>query len=139
MSNILKAGKYFITDLCYVVPDNQWDEVCDAFDVAEDKNEVIINFKGVYILKTAWGDGEYVITRRGFSCGSFCVDSGTFAVIPEKFILDNQYNANESLGTWVNVDVDCKLTVYVKGHVGFNEYDINTIGDSDYGYDGDDE
>ena len=61
-------AKYVIGDLCNCLSDNEWEAFCNR-DVIPD---------GVYIFRTAYGDGTY-IGSDGFAYG---VDSGTIGICP---------------------------------------------------------
>jgi hypothetical protein len=77
----MKAGKYWIGDLCYVM-ESDWREVCQktssssATDVSEGEFELDDGTKFA-MLNTAYGDGIYYDQNgRGYS-----VDSGTIGCI----------------------------------------------------------
>lgn len=87
---MMKAGKYWIGDLCYVMHE-EWDEVC-AITMSHDEC-----LKGEFTLKngvtfamynTAYGDGCY----DGFS-----VDSGTIGCVLLEDI--DVSNANNCIGS----------------------------------------
>ena len=61
-------AKYVIGDLCNCLSDDEWEAFCNR-DVIPD---------GVYIFRTAYGDGTY-IGSDGFAYG---VDSGTIGICP---------------------------------------------------------
>ena len=61
-------AKYIIGDLCNCLSDDEWEAFCNR-DVIPD---------GVYIFRTAYGDGTY-IGSDGFAYG---VDSGTIGICP---------------------------------------------------------
>lgn len=72
--------KYYIGDLCYVIEDDNWSEVCDlSFDPLNEPGDMLQLEDGrqFFILDTAYGDGCY--------CGTdgkvYCVDSGTIGAI----------------------------------------------------------
>lgn len=75
----MKAGKYWIGDLCYVM-ESDWREVCQKTlstnDVSEGEFELADGTKFA-MLNTAYGDGTYYDQNgRGYS-----VDSGTIGCI----------------------------------------------------------
>lgn len=81
---LLPAGEYFIGDLCYIVPNDYWNDLCDQwFDKTKDgvvaqytqKDETLIT---VYAFSTAYGDGTYV-GSDGFKYG---VDAGLIGIMP---------------------------------------------------------
>lgn len=61
---MMRAGKYYVGDLCYVMHD-EWDEVCNLFFQGRNDhgcNEGEFNLKDgrrFVSYNTAWGDGEY--------------------------------------------------------------------------------
>ena len=72
--------KYYIGDLCYVIEDDNWSEVCDlSFDPLNEPGDMLQLEDGrqFFILDTAYGDGCY--------CGTdgkvYSVDSGTIGAI----------------------------------------------------------
>jgi hypothetical protein len=89
---MMKAGEYYIGDLCYVMHD-EWDEVCDLlFEGRSDQgcNEGEFTLKDgrqFAIYNTNFGDGVYQ-TDFGDTC---CVDSGSIGCILKSDIRDNQY------------------------------------------------
>jgi hypothetical protein len=100
---MMQAGKYYIGDLCYVMSDDDWNEVCELTTVG---NKCI---EGEFTLKdgrrfamygTRWGDGCYK-DQYGNSYG---VDSGTIGCILEEHI--NTYDWNKDLGTLAIFETD---------------------------------
>lgn len=89
---MMKAGEYYIGDLCYCMHD-EWDEVCDLlFEGRSDQgcNEGQFTLKDgrqFAIYNTQHGDGVYN-TSFGGRC---CVDSGSIGCILKSDIRDNQY------------------------------------------------
>jgi hypothetical protein len=75
----MKAGKYYIGDLCYVMH-NEWQEVCDLTLTPNYPNEGVFtlkNGKQFAIFSTAYGDGSY-LDQNG---REYAVDSGTIGCI----------------------------------------------------------
>ena len=90
---VLPAGRYFIGDPCYVIPDDLWDEFCE---LSLDKGTAgqgtgVLQFHGHMMLAadTAFGDGTYT-DQGGVEYG---VDAGMLAVVPEA--LGNQTDEGE--------------------------------------------
>ena len=79
----LPAGKYFISDPCYIVPDEHWDDVLNESDYfpRSEGGEATFNYKGkihkVWVGGTAWGDGCY----RSNEYYPYGVDSGCIGII----------------------------------------------------------
>ena len=67
--------RYWIGDPCYIVSDDDWDIFCS--ETKWDGRREYVDYHGQRIyFQSAGGDGEW-----RFNCGTFCVDSGIFAVI----------------------------------------------------------
>lgn len=89
----LPAGKYLVTDPCYVMDDYCGEEMLGAYDrccnitlgsnrygmfrlVEDDPKSV------VFVFGTAYGDGGYPVYENGCHLGNSSVDSGQIAFIP---------------------------------------------------------
>jgi len=78
----LPAGKYFISDPCYVVPDEYWMDVLEESDYfpRSEGGEANFNYKSknhkVWAGGTAWGDGCY----RSNEYREYGVDSGCIGI-----------------------------------------------------------
>lgn len=121
----MKAGKYFIGDLCYVMHD-EWDEVCDLLFAG--RNDHGCN-EGEFTLKdgrrfamwnTAYGDGCYPVTG-GFTVG---VDSGSVGCILLDDIKDIPDN-RPLLGCVVEFDTDF-VTSSDGSTISFGEIEVLT-------------
>ena len=81
----MQEGRYYIGDLCYVMSDEEWDEVC-SITIKDNKCiEGEFNLKDgrrFALYGTAWGDGLYN-DQYGHS---YSVDSGTIGCILESDI-----------------------------------------------------
>ena len=76
----MQAGKYYVGDLCYVMSDDEWSEVCSITIKGNQCIEGEFEFKDgrkFAMYSTAWGDGEYQ-DQYGNCYG---VDSGTIGCI----------------------------------------------------------
>lgn len=71
----MKAGTYYVGDLCYVLTDAEWNEVCD--DLRENEEFTLSNGKIIFLGSTAYGDGEYTDNYGRL----YSVDSGTLGVV----------------------------------------------------------
>ena len=84
----MPTGRYYIGDLCYVMSDEEWDEVC-SITIKDNKCiEGEFNLKDgrrFALYGTAWGDGLYN-DQYGHS---YAVDSGTIGCILESDIKEN--------------------------------------------------
>jgi len=120
---MMKAGKYYIGDLCYVMND-EWDEVCN---LTISGNEVL---NGEFNLKdgrrfamftTRWGDGNY-FDQHG---KSYDVDSGSIGCI---LISDIDMKKERNFLSGGNVyDFDKDFEVFSKdGNITFGYVTIDT-------------
>ena len=78
--NEIKMHKYYIGDLCYVIEDDNWSEVCElSFDPLNEPGDMLQLEDGrqFFILNTAYGDGLF----SGNDGKVYCVDSGTIGAI----------------------------------------------------------
>ena len=131
----LKAGTYWIGDLCYVM-DDVWDEVCDRIidgdNVLEGKFG-LADGREFVMFSTAYGDGSY----NDGNLNDYGVDSGSIGAILVSDIRDVKGNA-VSLGHVHTFDTDftCEST---GGDMRFHNVYIYTSGsdeeeDDDYDY-----
>jgi hypothetical protein len=102
---MMQAGKYYIGDLCYVMTDNEWDEVCS---LTIKNNECIdgefqfADGRRFATYGTAYGDGEYR-SNLGTVHG---VDSGSIGCIRVEDICADKYDNIEQLGAIVEFETD---------------------------------
>ena len=105
----MPAGKYYIGDLCYVMSDDEWSEVCEL--LFEGRNDHGVN-QGEFVMKdgrrfasynTAYGDGRYQSNMNT----EHCVDSGGIGCILVDDIkyVDN-YDQFLDIGAIVEFPVD---------------------------------
>jgi hypothetical protein len=69
----MPAGQYFVGDPCYACPDSKWDGVLESTKYFSEPLQ-FINDLPTFCYPTWHGDGKYE--------DEFCVDSGTFGIIP---------------------------------------------------------
>lgn len=76
----LKAGKYWIGDLCYIIDRENWNTVCKFLGDGSEMREGVFTLLGREgaIFGTAYGDGGYY-DQEGNEYG---VDSGTLGIFP---------------------------------------------------------
>lgn len=77
--------KYYIGDLCYVIEDDLWGEVCDLSSISDNEEGDLLTLKDgreFYIMSTAYGDGCY----SGSDGNTYSVDSGTIGAIPVEYL-----------------------------------------------------
>lgn len=77
---MMRAGKYYVGDLCYVLNDEDWDNVCAL--IIKDNQRLEGEFelrdgRRFAIYGTTWGDGAY---EDEFG-KNYSVDSGTIGCI----------------------------------------------------------
>lgn len=125
----MSAGKYFLGDCCYAVPNDLWGELLNSCDYFE---EPIGTVRGYSILglSTAYGDGYY----PGSDGKSYGVDAGLIGLVPEEFI--EKYPKRhrdhlESLGSFVEFSEDFECwndngTLHF-GHIFIETGDENTL------------
>lgn len=75
----MPAGKYWVGDPCYAVPDHRWIEWLEAADYTE-QNVLVAELDGRTILGigTAYGDGTY----PGSDGNEYPVDAGLIGLVP---------------------------------------------------------
>ena len=91
---VMKAGRYYIGDLCYILDDKDWSEVCDLtfpFNQNKHKDVASVELGGRFTLKngkiislygTEHGDGTYQIKNmKDNNIGKLHVDSGTLGCV----------------------------------------------------------
>ena len=89
---MMKAGQYYIGDLCYVLNDDAWFELCD---LTIQKNSALDgefeNPKGIKfaIYGTKYGDGTY----QDEDGRNYPVDSGTIGCIATEYMTDTPAGA----------------------------------------------
>lgn len=128
----MKAGKYWVGDLCYVFDDKDWQDVCKLIIDGHSCLEGQFNLpdgRRFAIFNTAWGDGEYY-DRNGHS---YSVDAGSIGCTLVKNITKSKYEDLNDLGNIVDFKDD--FAVYSKDdhiiHIGHLEIDTDPIWDED--------
>lgn len=117
---IVPAGKYFLGDPCYAVPDRLWDKLlgsCRFFAdcVGEVEGHKVLGFG------TAHGDGVY---EDQFG-NEFPVDAGLIGLVPEALVDMEEFNRDypDMPGIWVKYDyetvceTDGKTLSFGKHHI----------------------
>lgn len=87
MTTKLKAGEYWVGDLCYVMH-GEWTEVCGTAFKDDTPVKFLKNGVPFSIQRTACGDGSYTDNHQN----DYCVDSGTLGCIETKNITDHPRN-----------------------------------------------
>ena len=119
----MKAGKYYIGDLCYVMHD-EWEEVCD---LSIDGNQVMDgeftmkNGTRFALYRTAYGDGTYTDEAGN----SYPVDAGCIGcVLVDDIDLSNE--SNDLTGGNVHTFDSDFFTGSENGVIRFGNVWINT-------------
>ena len=123
--NTLPAGRYWVGDPCYVVPQDKWSDFCNRW-FALDK--MAGHEDNAYYFQTAYGDGVYWL------CGdakrkSLGVDAGMLSVIPAADVeawAKICSHSDASLGEFVTIESDCSISHNGKGNFSFGKYSIKT-------------
>jgi hypothetical protein len=102
----MPAGKYYVGDLCYVMDDDEWKEVCSrirgrgVWGECLDGEFVLHDGRKLAIYSTKWGDGTYY-DELGHS---YSVDSGGIGCIRVEDIKANKYDNLLDLGAILEFD-----------------------------------
>lgn len=129
---MMPAGRYYVGDLCYVMNDDEWNEICGlTFKGGKVTNgEFTLNDGRKFAMySTAYGDGEYY-SNIGHSLS---VDSGTIGCILEQDIKTEKYENLLDLGSIVDISNDFETDEY-DGIIqfGFLKIDTAPVFDEDY-------
>ncbi len=129
MSVKFSAGRYYIGDLCYVIKEDNWDELlkqsgCLGLDFKSDQWFGIFKDFKLYAGGTAHGDGVY----RDNKGNEYAVDSGTLGIISADW-LDDENDANE-LGNIIEFAEDFEVSMH-NGVFEFGNIIIDTEWDGD--------
>ena len=131
MDNNFKAGRYYIGDLCYVIHNDLWSEVCNNHFKGEES--FIIRGNKMFMAGTAYGDGSYDVQGADGVCS---VDSGTIGCIrldtlESSLVLKPVLDESHTGGIIVVFDKDFEATcdggVFNFGHVV-----VDTEGNDDW-------
>jgi hypothetical protein len=137
---MMQAGKYYVGDLCYVLDDDEWDQVCartiQGKSFADGEFELDDGRKFA-IYGTSWGDGGY----QDYYGNEYSVDSGSIGCIKLEDIKDLKDKIDiELLGAIVEFETDF-VTGGGRGTKGWNgiiQFGRIAI-ETDPVYDGDEE
>ena len=120
---ILKAGKYFIGDPCYVIDDpiddgKRWDRFCDEFCGGDGIEE--FDGENIFVHHTMYGDGCFAGTDNH----NYPVDAGIIGVIPIS-LCTSKIKSTKGYGRIVNFKKDFSAT-YENGIFYIGDVEINT-------------
>jgi hypothetical protein len=117
----LKAGKYWVGDLCYILPSEGWDAVCSRLGDGPKPvgGEFTLGKHEGAIFPTAYGDGVYYdqVGRE------FGVDSGTLGIFPAG-VYESQFSSG---GSVIDFSEDFEVSC-VDGEMRFGHIRIRTDG-----------
>ena len=102
---MMQAGKYYVGDLCYVMTDDEWRQVCSRIIQGEkfvDGEFELDDGRKFAIYSTAWGDGVY----NDYYGNSYSVDAGSIGCILLDDIRAVKYDNISDLGTIHKFDTD---------------------------------
>jgi|DEB0MinimDraft_6_1074348.scaffolds.fasta_scaffold11321_8 hypothetical protein len=100
----LKAGRYVVSDPCYILTDEQYEEFLET--VLDDNwkgGEVVIDNHTCVVYNTMYGDGMYHDNYGD----RYAVDSGTIGIFPKEIVtLFDEYahpvELTTEVGCWYN-------------------------------------
>ena len=102
----MQAGKYYVGDLCYVLDDDEWDEVCSIIiqgNKVIDGEFELKDGRKFAIYSTAYGDGLY----NDYYANEYSVDSGSIGCIKVEDIKNVKDKIDiELLGATVDFEID---------------------------------
>lgn len=88
MKTKIPAGKYYLGDPCYSVPNNEWDDLLDTCQTFQEPVGMLRDGTKIYALPTAYGNGTYE-DSDGFGYG---VDTGLIGLVSVGIKLDGDFN-----------------------------------------------
>lgn len=94
---MMPAGSYYVGDLCYVMDDEEWREVCKLTIVGNECIEgefTLPDGRRFAMYGTKWGDGEYY----DYTGNAYSVDSGTIGCIKWSDVKTHKYEHIMDLG-----------------------------------------
>jgi hypothetical protein len=116
------AGRYFLGDPCYAVPDEYWEPLLDSCDFFDGSPVGQANGSQVLAFGTAWGDGTYN-DQHG---NSYPVDAGLIGLTPIALAQQrDDFEELEGLGRFVDFEGPTTCTKEA-GVLTFGKYAIDT-------------
>ena len=122
MKTVMKAGRYYVGDPCYMFNDN-WGVVCNAYFgegcLGKDGNLEVFG-ETIFMDSTAFGDGTYADNKGRL----YAVDAGVLGVVPIKLRgIDNKLKDAE-IGKGLHVidfpqdfECSCEEGIFVFGDI----------------------
>lgn len=132
---MMKAGTYYVGDLCYVFDDEDWQEICGLMYDTENDGHIVYNGIEMFWANTKYGDGTYY-DQYGHE---YPVDAGLIgAVRLEDLKGEKAKNIRENcLGDIVDFDRDFTCSSD-DGIIYIGKYIIDTDPQEDYYEENDD-
>ena len=123
----MPAGKYYLGDPCYLIPDNDWMAWLEAADYTKQLTLVatVPNTDFVAMgFSTAYGDGTYPLTTpNGDEDGFIPVDAGLIGLVP----FDSVDKPSYYDGSYRVVEFDSDIVCTVdQGILDFGGYVVDT-------------
>ena len=125
---MMPAGKYYIGDLCYVMTDKEWEEVCEltapkmgTWGKSTQGEFELADGRKFTCYDTKWGDGTYY-DEIGHS---YSVDAGLIGCILVSDIKANKYDNLLDLGAIIEFDEDFATSEH-EGKIQFGYIVIDT-------------
>lgn len=116
------AGRYFLGDPCYAVPNEYWTPLLDSCDFFDGSPVGQANGSQVLAFGTAWGDGTYN-DQHG---NSYPVDAGLIGLTPIALAQQHpDFSTLEGLGRFVDFERSTTCTKEA-GVLTFGKYAIDT-------------
>jgi hypothetical protein len=115
---MMQAGKYYVGDLCYVMTNDEWDQVCSIIiqgNKVIDGEFKLKDGRKFAIYSTSYGDGLY----NDYYGNEYSVDSGSIGCIKVEDIKAEKYDDIERLGAIVEFETDF-VTGGGRGTKGWN-------------------
>lgn len=125
---MMKAGTYYIGDLCYVMDDKEWDEFCSltiSDYECKDGEFQFADGRCFATYGTAYGDGTYNSNIET----THAVDAGLIGCILVEDIRANKYPDISKLGAIVEFKEDFE-TSYENGNIKFGHVEVYTADDA---------
>jgi hypothetical protein len=130
---MMPAGRYYVGDLCYVMSDADWSDICELTfrdGKSIDGEFTLADGRKIATYRTKWGDGEYYSNIGTVHC----VDSGSIGCILES---DINIELDDSNLSYVGVMMDFEKPFVTSSHegiiqIGFLEIDTDPVFDEDY-------
>ena len=122
---MMTAGEYYVGDLCYVMSDEEWEEVCRLTIVGQkciSGEFTMADGRRFAMYNTRWGDGIY----QDKNYKKYSVDSGTIGCIKVEDIKYDKYGERlDTLGNIYKFDFDFVSSVN-EGLIQFGRVLIDT-------------